>query len=127
MSSLIKCHFFYKIFLIRIRSRKTYKRYLISINSKTNTLNRYGNFAFNYITCIIFKNNVICSGGRGFEPHGVRDVFSFSVWAHFLSRELNAQKELFGILLEHFNFKPIHIFKKACLATHAFSGKTQSN
>ena len=29
---------------------------------------------------------------------GVRDFFSFSVWAHFLSRT-NAQKVLFGIFI----------------------------
>ena len=34
--------------------------------------------------------------------------FSFSVWAHFLSRAY-AQKEIFGILLEHFNLSHLNL------------------
>ena len=34
----------------------------------------------------------------GSNPTGVRDFFSFSVWAHFLSRAI-AQKVLFGIFI----------------------------
>ena len=44
------------------------------------------------------RATVICSGGRGV----VRDFFSFSVWAHFLSRVF-AQKILFGIFIQNFN------------------------
>ena len=36
----------------------------------------------------------------GSNPSGVRDFFSFSVWAHFLCRGTgNAQKVLFGIFI----------------------------
>ena len=45
----------------------------------------------------------------GYNPTGVRDFFSFSVWAYYLSRA-NAQKRLFGIFitaLQHIAFKTI--------------------
>ena len=38
----------------------------------------------------------------GLNPVGAIDFFSFSVWAHFLSRA-NAQKVLFRIFIQHFN------------------------
>ena len=38
----------------------------------------------------------------GSNPTGVRDFFSFSVWAHFLSRAI-AQKVLFRIFTLNFN------------------------
>ena len=34
----------------------------------------------------------------GSNPTGIRDIFSFSVWANFLSRAI-AQKVLFGIFI----------------------------
>ena len=36
------------------------------------------------------------------SPIWARDVFSFSMWFHFLSSALT-QKELFGIFFQHFN------------------------
>ena len=47
---------------------------------------------------------------RESDPTRVRDFFSFSMWAHFLSRAI-AQKVLFGIFvraLQHTIFKPHH-------------------
>ena len=44
----------------------------------------------------IGRATVVCSEGRGFEPHRGQRFFSFSIWAHFLSRA-NAYKALFGI------------------------------
>ena len=50
------------------------------------------------------------------NPTGVGDFFSFSVWAHFLSRA-NAQKVLFGNLLEHLNLPHFnhYMFKRNML------------
>ena len=47
------------------------------------------------------RATVICSGGRGFEPHRGQRFFLFLRVAYFLSRA-NAQQELFGII-RHFN------------------------
>ena len=55
------------------------------------------------------RATVICSGGRGFQSHQGQRFFLFcSVWAYFLSRD-NAQKVLFGILLEHFNLSQLNL------------------
>ena len=45
------------------------------------------------------------------NPTCVRDFFSFSVWAHFLSRAI-AQKVAFGIFIQNFEL-PINISVKA--------------
>ena len=45
---------------------------------------------------------VICFGDRGFESRRGQRFFSFSMWAHFVSRA-GTQKVLVGIFLEHFN------------------------
>ena len=46
------------------------------------------------------------------NPTGVRDFFSFFVWARFLSSAI-AQKELFGIFIQHFNLP--HLNHYICL------------
>ena len=43
----------------------------------------------------------------GSIPTEIRDFFSFSVWAHFLSRVV-AQKILFGKFIQHFNMKHLN-------------------
>ena len=45
---------------------------------------------------------MICSGGRGFEPHRGQRFSLFLRVDHFHSRA-NAQKVSFGTILEHFN------------------------
>ena len=51
----------------------------------------------------------ICYGGCGFEPHWSQRLFSFSVWAYFLSRA-NSQKVLFGIFIQHFNLSHLNLY-----------------
>ena len=40
---------------------------------------------------------------------GVRDFFSFSMWAHFPSRAFTL-KVLFGIFIQHFNLEHLNNF-----------------
>ena len=55
----------------------------------------------------------------GSNPTGIKDFFSFSVWAHFLSRAI-AQKVLFGIFAQNFNLP--HLMK--LLTIFLLSGHT---
>ena len=60
---------------------------------------------------ILLTNPKTTSGGRGFESHRGQRFFSFSVWAHFLSRAI-AQKVLFGVFIRKLQlatFKPLCI------------------
>ena len=41
--------------------------------------------------------------------HGKRDLFFFTMWAHFLSRA-KSQKVLFGIIVQHFNLIYLNYF-----------------
>ena len=53
-----------------------------------------------WLCSLVGRATVICSG--------VRDLFSFSLWAHFLSRA-NAHKVIFGIIIiEHFNLSHLN-------------------
>ena len=53
-----------------------------------------------WLCSLVGRATVICSG--------VRDLFSFSMWAHFLSRA-NAHKVIFGIIIiEHFNLSHLN-------------------
>ena len=45
----------------------------------------------------------------GSNPTGVRNFFSFSVWAHFLSRAI-AQKGSFGTFIQLFNLPHLKLF-----------------
>ena len=62
----------------------------------------------------------LCPEFVGSNPTRVRDFFSFSVWAHFLSRA-DAQKVLFGIFIRELlliTFKPIYAY--VCLSVFQF-------
>ena len=60
----------------------------------------------------ITSGSIIIPEVVGLNPTGVRDIFSFSVWAHLLSRAF-AQKVLFGIFIRALQHH--YIYSGVCL------------